>query len=99
MDGNKWLIGIITVIWTHIHENWETWNEAHNGTDTSAQESAKYEIMKQEMMALYKHCHKVVPRDRDIFFTTTEEHFAQEPMSKGIQEWLNTWKPILLQSI
>ena len=62
-DGNKWLIGIINIIWTQVHENWETQNEAHHCTDTSTQESAKYEIMKQEMMALYKHHHKVVPRD------------------------------------
>ena len=36
-------------------------------------------------MALYEHRHKVVPRDRDLFYTTTEEHFAQEPTSQGLQ--------------
>ena len=61
INGNKWLIGIIKIIWTHVHENWETWNAACHGTDTTAQESAKYEIVKQETMALYEHHHKVVP--------------------------------------
>ena len=51
-------------------------------TDTSTQESTQNEIAKQEMIALYEHHHKVVPRDQDLFYTAKEEHFAQEPMSK-----------------
>ena len=63
INGTKWLIGIIKIIWTQVHDNWETQNDACHGTDTCTCESAKYELTKQEMMALYKQCHKVVPRD------------------------------------
>ena len=50
-------------------------------------------------MALYEHCHKVVSHDRDLFYTTTDEHFTKKPTLQGLQQWLNTWKPIILQSI
>ena len=80
-------------------ENWETQNDAWHSTDASTHEPAKHELGKQEMMALYEHHHKVVPRDQDLFYSTTEEHFVQETMSQGLQQWLNTWKPVLLQSI
>ena len=63
INGNKWLIRIIYIICTQVHKNWEIQNEACHGTDTSTCESAKYEIKEQDMMALYEHCHKVVPRD------------------------------------
>ena len=80
-------------------DNWETQNDAWHSTDASTHESAKHELRKQEMMALNEHHHKVVPRDQDLFYSTTEENFVQEPMSQGLQQWLNTWKPVLLQSI
>ena len=99
IDGSKWLCRIFKIIWTQVHDEWETQNAACYGTITREQKLAKYKLAKQEILALYKHHHKVLPRDFDLFYTTTEEHFAQEPTSQGLQQWLHTWKPVLLQSI
>ena len=33
--GERWLIGLIKIIWNHVHENWESCNEEGHGIDTT----------------------------------------------------------------
>ena len=51
--GERWLIGLIKIIWNHVHENWESCNEERHRRDATTQEAAKYEIVQQETTALY----------------------------------------------
>ena len=55
--GNRWRIGVIKIIWTHVHENWETRNEVCHGTNTNTCELANNQIVKQETMTLYEFQH------------------------------------------
>ena len=50
-------------------------------------------------MALYEFQHQVVLRHHNLFYTNTDKHFTHKPMSQGLQQWLNTWKPVILHSI
>ena len=93
------LIGLIKIIWNHVHKNWESRNEERHGRDATTQEAGKYEIMQRETMALYEYCHKVVPHDQDLFYTTMDKHNTKESTLQGSQQWLNTWKPIVLQRL
>ena len=97
--GERWLIGLIKIIWNHVLENWESCNEERHGRDATTQEAAKYMIAQQESMALYEHHHKVGPCDQDLFYTSMDEHFTKKPTLQGLQQWLNTRKPIILQRI
>ena len=60
-------------------------------------ESAKYETAKKETMEMYEHCHRVVLQDCNLLYASTDEHFKK--ISQGLQQWLNTWIPILFLSI
>ena len=61
MKSERWLVGLITIIWSHVHENWETCNDNHHGINLVMREAAKYEMSKRETMELYEHGHRVVP--------------------------------------
>ena len=60
MESEWWLVGLITKIWSHVHESWEACNDDHHAIDATMREAAKYKMAKRETMELYEHCHRVV---------------------------------------
>ena len=60
MKSERWVVGLITIIWSHVHDNWEAHNDDHHGIDAAIREAAKYNMTKREAMALYEHCHQVI---------------------------------------
>ena len=61
MKGEQWLIGLITIIWSHGHKNWEACNDNCPGIDMAMREAAaKYEMAKRETMELYEHDYRAV---------------------------------------
>ena len=97
-SGSGWVIGVTTVIWKHIQKEWETRNSASHGVDDETREHPRIEQAKREIASMYELKDKVLPRDRELFYATTEEHFEKEKTSLGLQQWLSTWQPVLLQS-
>ena len=53
MKGERWLVDLITIVWSHMHENWEACNDDLHGIDMAMREAAKYKMAKRETMELY----------------------------------------------
>ena len=60
MNGERWQVGLITIIWNYIHEKWEACNDDHHGMAMAMREAVKYEMAKRETMVLYEHFHRIV---------------------------------------
>jgi hypothetical protein len=69
-----------------------------HGIDEASREVAQLAEAKRETEALYSIKNRVMPVDRDLFYSTIDTHYEQEPTSRGLRQWLHTWKPLLLQS-
>ena len=98
-SGTSWITGVIQIIWNHVHHNCEARNADLHGVDMATRESAQYVQAQRETEEIYSQCSLVQPRDRDVFYSNTNEHFQKEPMARGLRQWLSTWKPLLLRSI
>ena len=97
--GTSWITGVIQIIWNHVYHNCEDRNEDLHGVDVATRESAQYVQAQRETEEIYSQRSLIQPRDRDVFYSNTNEHFQKEPMARGLRQWLNTWKPLLLRSI
>jgi hypothetical protein len=92
------VIGVTTIIWKHIRKEWETRNSARHGIDDVTKELARIEQAKREIVSMYELKDAVLPRDRELYYETTDAHFEREKTSLALRQWLSTWKPVLLQS-
>ena len=97
-SGTRWVIGVTSVVWKHLRKEWETQNSARHGIDDETKEKARIEQAQREIVTMYEMKNDVLPRDRELFYATTEEHFEKETSSLALRQWLSTWKPVLLQS-
>jgi hypothetical protein len=86
-SGTVWLQGIITIIWQHVSKEWETRNKARHGHDAATQEMARFEQAKRETIEIYATRNEILPE-----YNSLEEHFAAEPTSRGLRQWLDTWQ-------
>lgn len=48
---------------------------------------------------LYKQWHNVLPWHKALFYSTLEEHEEMEETSRGLQQCINTWGPLLWDSL
>ena len=83
----------------HVRQNWESRNSAQHGIDPITRELALYGQAQREITELYNYHHSVLPGDKTLFYATLTIHWEMEPTSNGLRQWLNTWKPVVLQSI
>ncbi len=97
--GLTWVTGVTQIIWRHVYQQWEKRNKAQHGEDRTQREQILIDRAKRATAALYEVRHNVLPRDRDCFYSTLEEHYEYERTSTGLNQWLRTWKPVILQSI
>ena len=82
-----------------MYETWLIRNLAQHGLDKTEQERKQIELAQRQTAELYKTKNKVLPRDHDLFYNTLEEHYEQEPSSRGLFQWINTWQPVIIQSV
>ena len=97
--GMTWVTKIISIIWKHVYLLWEIRNAAQHGIDAESREAILLATAIRETESLYDIREEVRPRDKDLYYRTIEEHCEQEPTSRGMRQWLNTWKPVLLHSL
>ena len=83
------------MIWKNVYATWVTRNSVRHGVDATSREAVLAEMAMKQTEELYSLRHEVLPRDRDLFYTSLEEHHQKEPTSKGLIQWLNTWEPVL----
>jgi hypothetical protein len=82
-----------------LHINWKARNDDLHGVDSVSREAALLVVVKQEITALYTLRNQVLPRDRELFYSSLEEHFTQDPTSRGLRQWVLTWQPVILRSV
>jgi hypothetical protein len=97
-SGAIWLQGIITIIWQHVHQEWETRNKARHGHDAETQEIARLEQAQRETAEIYATREQINPEYQDVFYDSLEEHFEAEPTALGLRQWLNTWQLTVVPS-
>ena len=98
-SGTSWITGAIQIIWTHVYSNWEARNaDLHGLRELATRELAQYAQAQWETEEIYSQCSLVQPRDRDVFYSNTHKHFQKESTARGLKQWLNTWKPLILQA-
>jgi ribonuclease HI len=95
-SGSTWLQGIITIIWKHVHKEWETRNKARHGHDPETQEAARLEQAQRETAEIYATRDDILPEHQDVFYESLEEHFEAEPTALGLRQWLNTWQSTVI---
>ena len=98
-SGTTWVSGVNQIIWNLVYKTWENRNAAQHGVDAASREIALAEMARKETAALYEVRDRVLPRDYELFYSSLEEHHLQEPTSRGLNQWLTTWQPVIRQSI
>jgi hypothetical protein len=98
-SGKTWVSGVNQIIWKHVYDTWEIRNAAQHGIDAGSRETALTEMAIKQTAALYEVRDQVLPRDYDLFYASLEDHHLQEPTSRGLNQWLSTWQPVILQSV
>ena len=86
-------------IWDRVHKQWKKRNEDRHGTDPTSKEKALYDHAVRKTLAMYELHHQVDPKHMDAFFTTPESHMAAFPTSSALRQWLNMWKPLIVESV
>lgn len=97
--GTHWVVQIVDFLWTHIYKAWHARNEAKHGADSSSKENAQYDQARRETEALYVLAPHVLPRDRDLFYPSLDDHCRHLTSANQLRQWLLTWKPLILRSI
>ena len=98
-SGTLWITGVTQIIWNHVYSNWEARNSDLHGIDATMYKQAQYTQAQWETEEIYSQCSLVQPQDGDVFYSNTNEHFQKESTAHRLKQWLNTWKPLILQSI
>jgi exonuclease III len=96
--GSQWLPSIIAIIWQHVFETWKLRCEHRHGNDPKTCEIALVRRLQREIQLLYALKPRVLPSDSNKFYSDVDEHFRQQKSSRELQQWITTWKPVLLQS-
>lgn len=100
--ASAWVNGMIKIIWQHVHKLWIKRNGHQHGVDTNTQEISLYEASANKTANktedLYAIRHLIKLRNKSLFYATLEDHLKSEPTSRGLRQWLLTWKPVILAS-
>jgi hypothetical protein len=98
-SGKIWVSSVNQIIWKHVYGAWETRNDAQHGVDSASREVALATMARKQTAALYTIRDEVLPRDRSLFYSSLDEHHQREPTARGLNQWLSTWQPVILQSV
>lgn len=99
LNGNAWVLSILTTIWEELRVLWEIRNGNRHGVDSTTREIRKYEQAVRELKLLYDRKEEICQRDADILYPSLEIHLTHDTTSHEIRIWLNTWRPVLEASI
>ena len=97
-SGKTWITFVTAIIWKHTFVNWEVRNGMQHGIDFTSREKVLIEQAKRETEALYEIKNQVAPNNQELYYHSVEHHYEQEPTARGLRQWINTWKPVLLKS-
>jgi hypothetical protein len=93
---------MITVIWKQFLLMWEQRNTQVHGHDKKTQLKAKRRRLASEFKHLHTKRPDVLHTDRDLFIGTTDDdvdNFIDSVTPKYIENWLQIWRPVILDSV
>ncbi len=76
----------------------EVRNKAQHGEARDARESILVARAQRATEALYALKSDVLTGERELFYSSLDEHYEYESTSTGLNQWLHTWKPVILDS-
>jgi hypothetical protein len=99
LPGVIWFSQVIIILWLQLHNNWKLRCDHRHGSDSDSKEFALIKRLQQAIRLLYDVKHQVLPADMDKFYNSVDDHFSHQKTSRELQQWLLTWKPVILSSV
>ena len=91
---------IIHTIWEHVYNNWTARNADKHGFDEETRRAAKLEETKRIIENLYDLKDRCLRADQtSIFHANAQDHVEREPRLNQQQAWIETYEPIILNSV
>ena len=97
-DGKLWVLHHGRKLIDHWLELWSERNKEKHGADQDSRQRARHSILTNEMSAIYALRPAVVPRDRQLFYATAEQHFQAHPNLDVIEDWILTHRSAIMAS-
>jgi hypothetical protein len=100
--GSNWSLRTLTTVWTAFFSLWTDRNEAIHGHDLKTQNQSRHRRLRAEMELLHSQRDNVLAVDSDAFIgdhPDALETFLSVSTPTHIQNWLNTWRPLIVSSV
>jgi hypothetical protein len=99
--GTLWVTRIITVIWKQFLLMWEERNASVHGHDSATRKIATHKRIATEFRFVHTKRTEVLHTDRELFIgdnTDDVEAFIETTTPKYLENWLQIWRPVILDS-
>ena len=98
INGKTWVNGITVILYKFAQDVWQERNDDRHGRDKTAHKQLLVEQASLQTEEFYKLRNAVLPRHRQLFYESYEQHKEVEETSKGLLQWISTWGPVIHQS-
>ena len=98
-SGQAWVTQVSKILFNFIYEIWEERNKDRHGRDETERERILIERAIQTTGALYNIRNDVLPRHKELYYVSLETHKEAEKSSRGLEQWVTTWGPVLWDSL
>jgi hypothetical protein len=95
-DGASWVRKTLGHFFTHWNLLWDSRNDDLHGKDATSKAKAAKDQAIRELELLYSLRDEVLQRDTALFYASLVEHKSKP--SSTIRQWINTYRPLILQS-
>jgi len=100
-SGIGWTSNLIRIVFRHVHGVWKQRNIDKHG-ETLAQQLEKKRLLCASEIATYYDSRDNSELADDfpnhVFYSSFQEHMHREPSYQELDNWLGTYKPLILQS-
>jgi hypothetical protein len=99
--GTLWTTNIITTLWKAFFTMWEARNAVVHGADSSSRQKSRRDRAAISLRHLHAKRNEVLATDQGLFLTDSPEaldHWVETHSATYIENWLQIWKPVILDS-
>jgi hypothetical protein len=92
---------MITIIWKQFFIMWELRNKKVHGHDKKSSKRARHLRLANEVTFLHTKRTEVLMTDRNLFIGSNEDdvnNFLDHTSPKHIENWLQIWRPVIIDS-
>lgn len=98
VSGLTWVKGLTEILYHFAWQVWKERNEDRHGRDKTEREKLLIERALLQTEELYRIRLDVLPRHRNIYYESIEQHKEVEKSARGLQQWISTWGSTLYHS-